>query len=171
MRRGGCGAKVSATLIDEVLGELRGAGPPEVAIGLDAPDDAVVSRPPPGMVCVQSVDQFGSFVDDPFVFGRIGAVHCLSDLHAMGAKAHLAMVMVTLPYARGRRLTGDLRALLSGVPAVLDAEGVARDRVEDCVRALRSAGYAHAALIGRVSEGEAGRLTTCREAGEDRANE
>jgi len=49
--------------------------------------------------------------------------------------------------------------------------GVARDRVGDCVRALRSAGYAHAAGIGRVSEGEAGRVTICREAGEGRVNE
>ena len=114
MRCGGCGAKVSAEILSVVLGEIRRADPIDVSIGLDTPDDAAVTIPPPGQVVVQSVDQFRSFIEDPYVFGHISANHCLSDIYGMGAQPKTAMAMVTLPFAARRIIEQDLRQLLLG---------------------------------------------------------
>lgn len=40
-----------------------------------------------------------SFWDDPYVFGRIAAVHALSDVHAMGGRPVSALATAVLPYA------------------------------------------------------------------------
>jgi len=71
---------VGATVLSRVLQRLqqhsKGAG--GVMIGLDEGDDAAVVRPPPaGHVTVHTVDFFRSFISDPYVFGRIAAVHAL----------------------------------------------------------------------------------------------
>ena len=70
MRCGGCGAKVGAEVLAGALAGLPRLPGADVLIGLDAPDDAAVMLPPPGMAVVQSVDHFRAFIDDPFVFGR-----------------------------------------------------------------------------------------------------
>ena len=125
MRCGGCGAKVSAEILSAVLGEIRRADPEDVSIGLDTPDDAAVTIPPPGQVVVQSVDQFRSFIEDPYLFGHISANHCLSDIYGMGAQPKTAMAMVTLPFAARTVIEQDLRQLLLGALAALDEAGVA----------------------------------------------
>jgi selenide,water dikinase len=121
MHCAGCGSKVSASVLSRVLAGLDPGSSPELLVGLG--DDAAVLRPPPGQVLVQSVDHFRSFVDDPWTFGRITAVHCLSDLHAMGAAPHSAQAMVTLAWTSEDKLEHELRALLAGALSVLRAEG------------------------------------------------
>ena len=125
MRCGGCGAKVASAILARALAQLRPAGGEGVLIGLDAADDAAAIRPPPGQILVQTVDQFRAFLDDPWMFGRIAANHCLGDLHAMGARPHSALALVTLPFGPEAKLEADLAALLGGALSVLDAEGVA----------------------------------------------
>jgi len=128
MRCGGCGAKVPA---DVLKGALMAIAPNQdpvtrsVLVGLEAPDDAAVIAPPPGKALVQTFDQFRAFIDDPYLFGRIAANHCLGDIHAMGAEPASALAAVTLPYGEPAKMGHDLRQLLAGALATFKHEGVA----------------------------------------------
>ncbi len=125
MRCGGCGAKVGADVLAGALADLPRVPGADVLIGLDAPDDAAVMLPPPGLAVVQSVDHFRAFIDDPFVFGEIAAAHALSDLHAMGARPWTALAVAAVPYASGAKMRTELADMLRGASGVLAADGCA----------------------------------------------
>ncbi len=125
MRCGGCGAKVGAEVLAGALAGLPRLPGADVLIGLDAPDDAAVMLPPPGMAVVQSVDHFRAFIDDPFVFGEIAAAHALSDLHAMGARPWTALAVAAVPYTSGEKMRTELADMLQGASGVLTADGCA----------------------------------------------
>lgn len=121
MRCGGCGAKVGGELLAGVLADLQPVARAGVDIGLNDPDDAAVLRLPPARRLVQSVDQFRALLDDPWLQGRVAALHALSDLHAMGAEPHSAQALVTLPYARPALVQRDLGQLMQGALSELNA--------------------------------------------------
>ncbi len=98
MHCGGCGSKVGPSVIYRVMRRMRVAFP-EVTRLLDAPDDSMVLGADVPRPEVFSVDYFRSFLDDPYVLGRISMLHALSDLWAMGALPVGAQAIVTLPYA------------------------------------------------------------------------
>lgn len=127
MHCAGCGSKVGSSVLDEVLTQLRQPPPKPsagtVLLGLEAADDAAVLRIPAGQVMVQTVDYFRALVSDPFVFGQIAAHHALSDLFAMGAEAHSALAIATLPFATEAILKETLYLLLSGAVQVLHQAG------------------------------------------------
>ena len=125
MRCGGCGSKVGATLLDRVVARLEPVRRDDVVVGLDAPDDAAVASLPPGKLLVQSVDAFRSMIDDPWLFGRITANHCLSDLYAMGAEPCSALAIVTIPHGIESKMETLLEDLLSGAVAALNDGGAA----------------------------------------------
>ena len=125
MRCGGCGSKVGATLLDRVVARLEPVRRDNVVVGLDSPDDAAVASLPPGKLLVQSVDAFRSMIDDPWLFGRITANHCLSDLYAMGAEPCSALAIVTIPHGLESKMETLLEDLLSGAVAVLNDGGAA----------------------------------------------
>jgi selenide, water dikinase len=127
MRCGGCGAKVPGDVLARVLAGLNhnaaGGNNPTVWLGLDAPDDAAVLRPEPGKLLVQTVDQFRTFIDDPYLFGKITANHCLGDLYAMGAQPSTVLASIAMPYAPDTKLEQDLKDLLTGALEVLNQAG------------------------------------------------
>ena len=125
MRCGGCGSKVGATMLDRVIGRLDPIRREDVLVGLDAPDDGSVESIPPGKLIVQSVDAFRSMVDDPYLFGRITANHCLSDLYAMGAEPRSALAIVSIPHGIESKMEAQLEELLAGAVAVLNDAGAA----------------------------------------------
>jgi len=121
MRCGGCGAKVGATVLSRVMAKLKAPRRDDiVVVGLDSPDDCAVIRPPPeGLLMVQTVDFFRSFIDDPFVFGRVAANHALSDVHAMCAEAQTALAIAVVPYGVEKIVEDTLYQMMAGACEVL----------------------------------------------------
>ncbi len=115
MRCGGCGAKVASPILRRVLDRLGLAG--------QAGDDAALFTPRPGAQMAQTVDQFRSFIDDPYLFGEIATLHALGDLYAMGAAPDSALVTAILPHAGPVATERDLTLLLAGVQTALADAG------------------------------------------------
>lgn len=117
MHCGGCGAKVSADLLRDVLQEL----------GVDRGnlDDAAEAEVPPGQVMLHTVDAFRAFVDDPWVFARIAVNHALGDIYAMGATPVNALAIMTLPYATPGKTRDLLAQLMRGALQQLGNDEVA----------------------------------------------
>jgi selenide,water dikinase len=125
MRCGGCGAKVASTVLSRVMQQLEVYQQDDVAIGLNAPDDAAVINPPTGKQWLQSVDYFRAFIDDPYLLGYIATNHCLSDLYAMGATPHSALAIATVPYANEALLEDSLLQLMHGAVDSLNLQQTA----------------------------------------------
>ncbi len=123
MRCGGCGGKIGADILHAALLSLPRAADASVVIGLEQPDDAAVVRVPPGQLSVQTIDGFRSFVDDPWLFGRIAANHGLGDIYAMGATPHTALAMITLPLAAAEKMRSDLQQIMAGALDIFTACG------------------------------------------------
>ncbi len=110
IRCAGCGAKVGALLLAEVLEEISGKPfSAEDAAEIQLPDSRIF----------QSTDFLKTPVDDPYLFGRIATVHALSDLFARGATPHSVQMTLVLPYAGRRVQKRELRQLLTAVQETL----------------------------------------------------
>ncbi|ASN04793.1 selenide, water dikinase SelD [Virgibacillus necropolis] len=70
---------------------------PNLLVGLDTSDDAGVYKINDDTALVQTLDFFTPIVDDPYMFGQIGAANSLSDVYAMGGKPITAMNIVAFP--------------------------------------------------------------------------
>ncbi len=98
-RCAGCGGKVGPDVLQAQLGARSQAG--DVAPLNDQE--------------VASVDLLRDGFDDPFLFGKVAAVHALSDLHAVGATNPRLLAALTLPYARSFPLSRDLEQVQAGL--------------------------------------------------------
>ncbi|MEX2122053.1 MAG: selenide, water dikinase SelD [Pirellulales bacterium] len=114
MRCTGCGGKVGAAVLASVLKRLDVPASSHVLLGLDKPDDAAILQPPGGRPIVATVDFFASFLDDPYLVGRIAAINSLSDVFALGATPLAALTMATVPVGRPRQQEQLLYELLHG---------------------------------------------------------
>lgn len=125
MRCGGCGAKVGSDILAAALSDITAVPRDDVIVGLNHPDDAALISIPEGKLSVLSVDFFRPIVDDPFIFGKIAANHCLNDIFAMGAEVQSAMTIMTLPLWPEKKLLQEMKHMLSGAQEIFFAEGVA----------------------------------------------
>ena len=121
MRCRGCGAKVGNDVLQRVLDELLPiSGKHIFAAWSPAGDAAVVNLP--GQRLVQSVDQINAIVDDPWLLGRIAALHAISDVVTLNANIHSAQVILALPEASDKIVERDLRLMMQGILTALDEE-------------------------------------------------
>jgi selenide,water dikinase len=142
MRCLGCAAKLGRTALERVMARVRDEfgdaiapqHPPDamdperrknggLIVGLSEPDDAAVFAAPAGRAFVQTVDYLPALIEDPHTFGRIAALHAFSDIFAMGADAHSALVAALVPFAADSLREELLFQLISGIVVELDRMG------------------------------------------------
>jgi selenide, water dikinase len=115
MHCGGCGSKVSADLLHEVLKDILGGSAPV--------DDAAQIEVPVGKTLLQSVDHFRSFVNDPYLQARIAVCHSVSDIYACGGAPHSVLASLTLPFGKPGVTKSLLIQILQGTVDQLQEEG------------------------------------------------
>ncbi|TXT23047.1 MAG: selenophosphate synthase [Planctomycetota bacterium] len=119
-------------MLSSVICQLKIPDDPRVLLGTLAGEDAAVHRvradsfgiAADKLVEVQTVDYFRAFLDDPYLFGRLSALHSVSDLYAMNARPFSALAIATLPYARGPIQAAQLSELLAGATRTFNELGV-----------------------------------------------
>lgn len=94
---GGCNAKLSQNLLDDILSSLNPLKRDDILVGFDKKDDAAVIAIDDKTSIVTTLDFFPAMVDDPYVFGQIAATNALSDVYAMGADPVCALNIVAFP--------------------------------------------------------------------------
>ena len=92
----GCGAKVGAGTLAQLLEGFQTHHDPRLIVGYDKSDDASVFVLDENTALVQTTDFFPPIVDDPFLFGQIAAANALSDVYAMGGEPRLALNILCL---------------------------------------------------------------------------
>ena len=116
----GCAAKLPAAPLEAAL-EQAGLK----ALGR-APEDANPlphARNSSGQVVLQSIDGFPALISDPWLNGRLTALHACSDLWACGATVESAQTVVTLPLTYTKLQQETLSQTLAGVRSVLEPQG------------------------------------------------
>lgn len=96
-RCAGCGAKVGAGVLAQLLDGIRVREDPDLLVGFDKSDDASVYKISDELALVQTVDFFPPIADDPYLFGQIAAANALSDVYAMGGEPRLALNLMCVP--------------------------------------------------------------------------
>ena len=111
-RCAGCGAKVGAGILQQVLNEVMGETyyQPQDAIKISNQTEIIY----------QSVDALKTPIQDPWLFGKIAVNHALSDLYAMNLKPESVQVIITLPYASQKIQKRQLKTLMQGIITQLD---------------------------------------------------
>ena len=119
---GGCAAKYSAALLQELVCGIVPDADPDLLVGLAPADDAAVYRLDDERALVMTLDFFPPIVDDPADFGAIAAANALNDVFAMGGRPLVALSIAVFPES----LPGDVvGALLQAAAAkVREAGGV-----------------------------------------------
>ena len=93
----GCACKLGLGDLTQVLRLLGTPSHPDLLVGLDTGDDALVWRRPDGRALVATTDFFTPIVDDPATWGRIAATNAASDVYAMGGSPIFALNIVGWP--------------------------------------------------------------------------
>ena len=115
----GCGAKVGAGVLAQLLDGIKVHRDPSLLVGFDKSDDASVYRLSEELALVQTVDFFPPIADDPYTFGQIAAANALSDVYAMGGEPKLCLNILCVPENMPRQAVHDL--LRGGYDKVYEA--------------------------------------------------
>ena len=129
----GCGAKVGAGILAQLLGDIRVHSDPNLLVGFDKSDDASVYKVSDELALVQTVDFFPPIADDPYVFGQIAATNALSDVYAMGGEPKLCLNIMAVPESMPKQTVHEILrggydkvyeagALITGGHSILDPE-------------------------------------------------
>ncbi|MDA9865548.1 selenide, water dikinase SelD [bacterium] len=119
---GGCGAKISADVLGNVLSNLTPHSRDDVLTG--AGDDAAVLNVN-GTKLAFTTDHLRAFWADPWLFGRITALHAMGDVWAMGAAPQAALAHITLPQMARHMQKDWLREIMAAASETFAAEGAA----------------------------------------------
>ena len=107
----GCGAKVGAGTLAQLLDGFKTHKDPRLIVGFDKSDDASVYVIDENTAIVQTTDFFPPIVDDPYLFGQIAAANALSDIYAMGGEPKLALNIMCVQDSMD---SGTVREILRG---------------------------------------------------------
>ncbi len=129
----GCGAKVGAGVLAQLLEGIRVHHDPNLLVGFDKSDDASVYKINDELALVQTVDFFPPIADDPYLFGQIAATNALSDVYAMGGVPKLCLNIMAVPEDMSRETVHQILrggydkvyeagALITGGHSILDDE-------------------------------------------------
>lgn len=129
----GCGAKVGAGVLAQLLEGLKVHRDDNLLVGFDKSDDASVYKVSDELALVQTVDFFPPIADDPYLFGQIAATNALSDVYAMGGEPKLALNLLCVPEDMPKEAVHELLrggydkayeagAIITGGHSILDPE-------------------------------------------------
>ncbi len=129
----GCGAKVGAGVLAQLLDGIKVHSDPNLLVGFDKSDDASVYRVSDELALVQTVDFFPPIADDPYLFGQIAATNALSDVYAMGGEPKLCLNIMAVPADMPKETVHEMLrggydkvyeagALITGGHSILDEE-------------------------------------------------
>ncbi|GAB3892976.1 selenide, water dikinase SelD [Larkinella knui] len=98
-RSTGFGGKIAPDVLNSLLNPPLSSRPdfPNLLVGSNSRDDAVVLETGHGEAVVSSADFFAPFVDDPYDFGRIASANALNTIYAMGGEPLLAVAILGWP--------------------------------------------------------------------------
>ena len=175
----GCGAKVGAGVLAQLLEGLRVRRDPDLLVGFDKSDDASVYRVSDDLALVQTVDFFPPIADDPYLFGQIAAANALSDVYAMGGEPRLALNLLCVPEDMPREAVHQILrggydkayeagAVITGGHSILDPEpkyGLAVTGFVRPDRVLTNAGARPGDVLLLTKPLGIGALTTAAKAG------
>ncbi|MCE5974453.1 selenide, water dikinase SelD [Sinirhodobacter sp. WL0062] len=117
---GGCGGKLGAAALREVLADLP---PPQRGdVRLGAGGDAAVLAHGSG-VQMFTTDHVRAFCEDPWLLGRAVAIHALGDIWAAGGQPQAALAQVTLPRMAEGMAARSLAEILAAAGEVLRDAG------------------------------------------------
>ncbi|HZN36949.1 MAG TPA: selenide, water dikinase SelD [Pirellulaceae bacterium] len=123
MRCAGCGGKIGGTVLSRALSRLEIPLHDSLLVGLSQPDDVALVRVQDGQPLAATTDFFAAPLDDPYLVGRMAALHAASDVLAKGARPVAALAIATIPEGPAEQQEQLLFELLAGGVRELKAMG------------------------------------------------
>ena len=114
----GCAAKLPAAPLAQAL---QRCGVEE--LGQQPEDAQPIGACENGTTMLNSVDGFPALIPDPWLNGRLTALHACSDLWASGARVSMAQAIVTVPAIEQSHQVELLSQTLEGVRSALSEQG------------------------------------------------